>query len=184
MDSLVNNYKSIPDYQFINSELFINNGEYMINFLIVVGTVKGHALLAAEGAAAILKKLGHNAEITSQTTPEDLTRDKREVILVCCSTTGNGQIPENIYSLFLALDNRQVDLRDRIYGFIALGDSYFPPKQYALGGITLENAFYSAGAKRIGSIGLLDAQTVNNYALASALWVKDWVAILPQKHLG
>ena len=147
----------------------------MANFLIVVGSVNGHALSAAEGAAKLLIKLGHNIEINTQTTPADLLRDSNEIILVCCSTTDQGQLPQNIFPLYRALDNQQINLTDRLYGVLALGDSFFPPSQYAMGGIRFENALYSCGAKKIGDIGLLDAQSVENYALAAALWTQDWL---------
>lgn len=147
----------------------------MANFQIVVGTVNGHALMAAQGAMAILMKAGHSVEVNQETTPADLSRDRSEVILVCCSTTDQGKMPRNIYPLYQALDDGQVDLAGRRYGVIALGDSYFPPTQYAMGGITFENALYSAGAKRIGDIALLDAQHVQNYSLAAALWVQEWL---------
>ncbi|HMW49998.1 MAG TPA: flavodoxin domain-containing protein [Cellvibrionaceae bacterium] len=151
----------------------------MAKFLIVVGTVNGHAFAAAQGAAALLKKLGHSTQINVETQPADLLRDADEIILACCSTTDQGKLPYNIYPLYRALEDQQLDLSNRHYGVIALGDSYFPPSQYALGGISLENAFYSCGAKRIGDIGLLDAQSVDNYPLAAALWVQNWLQKIP-----
>ncbi|TVZ40829.1 flavodoxin [Alteromonadaceae bacterium 2753L.S.0a.02] len=147
----------------------------MSNFLIVVGTVNGHSLEAAYGAAALLQKLGHSVKINQETTVADLTRDPSEIILVCCSTTDKGKMPLNIYPLYRALDDNGADLSNRLYGVIALGDSYFPPSQYAMGGIIFENALYSCGAKRVGDIALLDAQHVQNYSVAAAMWVQTWV---------
>lgn len=147
----------------------------MANFLIVVGTVNGHALSAAQGAAAIMDKLGHTTTINTDTRIEDLTQDTSQILLVCCSTTEKGQVPRNLYPLYQALDNQQVDLNGRYYGVIALGDSYFPPVQYAMGGISVENALYSCGGKRIGDIALLDAQEVENYTLAAAMWTQEWL---------
>lgn len=147
----------------------------MSNFLIVVGTVNGHSLEAAYGAAALLQKLGHSVKINQETTVADITHDPSEIILVCCSTTDQGKMPRNIYPLYQTLDDHGADLHNRLYGVIALGDSYFPPSQYAMGGITFENALYSCGAKRIGDIALLDAQNVQNYPLEAAMWVQSWL---------
>lgn len=147
----------------------------MARFLILVGTVNGHSYSAAQGAAALLNKMGHSSEINLEPDAQLLLRDQNEIILVCCSTTDQGKLPHNIYPLYRMLDAQQIDLSNRFYGVIALGDSYFPPAQYALGGITMENAFYSSGAKRIGEIGLLDAQSVENYPLAAALWTQEWL---------
>lgn len=146
----------------------------MAKILIVVGTVNGHAFSAAQGAAALLSKLGHTAEINAETTAKDLLRDSDEIILVCCSTTDQGKVPYNIFPLYRQLEDQRLNLHGRHYGVIALGDSYFPPSQFALGGISIENALYSCGAKRIGEMGLLDAQSVDNYPLAAALWTKNW----------
>lgn len=148
----------------------------MLRFLILVGTVNGHALLAAQGAAAILNKLGHQSRIDTEPSVAEAVRDSSEIILASCSTTDQGSLPRNIYPLYQALDDQRLDLQGRYFGVLALGDSYFPPSQYAMGGIKLENAFYCSGARRIGEIGLLDAQQVENYALAAALWTQAWVA--------
>ena len=100
----------------------------MAKFLIVVGTVNGHAFAAAaQGAAALLNKLGHSTHINLHTQPADLMRDTQEIILACCSTTDQGKLPYNIYPLYRALEDQQLNLSDRHYGIIALGDSYFPP---------------------------------------------------------
>jgi MioC protein len=151
----------------------------MAKFLIIVGTTKGNALAAAKGAGAILTKLGHSIEITLEPNTKDLIRDSSEILLACCSTTGKGELPENLYPVYLALENQHVDLHNRYYGVIALGDSYFPPSQFATGGISFENSLYICGAKRIGDIGFLDAQQAENYPLAAALWTQEWLKKIP-----
>ncbi|MEM0911857.1 MAG: flavodoxin domain-containing protein [Pseudomonadota bacterium] len=148
----------------------------MAKFLILVGTMDGHAVMAAKGAAAILNKLGHSSEMILEHDTSLLTRDKDEIILVCSSTAHQGQVPDNIFPLYVALDNQIIDLMGKYYGVIALGDSYFQASQFAMGGKLLENALYSCGAKRIGDMAVMDAQQVENHALAAALWTQEWVA--------
>ncbi len=156
--------------------MIVEKGINMAKFLILVGSMNGHALMAAKGAAAMITKLGHHSEIVMEHDISQLTCDKDEIILICSSTAHQGQVPDNIYPLYLGLDNQRVDLTGKYYGVIALGDSYFPPTQFAMGGKLLENALYSCGAKRIGDMALMDAQQVDNHALAAALWTQEWIA--------
>ena len=72
----------------------------MATIQLIVGTVKGTAWKAAQGAAAILGQLGHTVEVNEETTAQDLARDPQEILLICCSTTGDGEIPQNIYPIY------------------------------------------------------------------------------------
>ena len=145
----------------------------MAKIQIIVGTVNGTAWKAAESAAVILQKMGHQAQVNEETTPQDLLRDPDEILLVCSSTTGHGEIPRNIYPVYSVLNNEALDLRGRRYGVIALGDSGFP--RFAHAGFLLEDAFYRSGARRLGQMFTIDAQTEERPHVAAALWAKDWV---------
>lgn len=145
----------------------------MAKIQIIVGTVEGTAWKAAQSAAVIMEKLGHQAEVNEETTPQDLLRDTNEILLVCCSTTGNGEIPRNIYPVYSALDNEVLNLSGRRYGVIALGDRGYP--RFAHAGLLLEDAFYRSGARRIGDILTIDAQVEDRPHFAAAIWAKDWV---------
>lgn len=147
----------------------------MTKIQIIVGTVNGTAWKAAESAAVILQKLGHNAVVNEETTPGDLLRDPEEVLLVCSSTTGDGEVPRNLYPVYSALDSESVDLQARHYGVIALGDRGFP--RFAHAGLLIEDALYRAGARRIGDILTIDAQIEDRPHFAAALWAKDWIEL-------
>ena len=144
----------------------------MAKIQIIVGTVNGTAWQTAHAVARILEHLGHQARVNDEPAYKDL-QDQDEVLLVCCSTTGEGELPSNIYSLFLALDDQVVDLKGRYYGVIALGDSSY--SHFAQAGYMMENALYMSGAKRVGDMFILDAKRDNNHPLAAALWAKEWV---------
>lgn len=148
----------------------------MAKIQILVGTVNGTAWQSAQAVAHVLNHQGHEVRVNDEPGAQDLN-EKDEVLLVCCSTTGEGELPRNIYPLFLALDDQVVDLSDRLYGVIALGDSGYP--YFAQAGYLLENALYSSGAKRVGEICTLDAKKVNNHPLAAVQWANEWAATLP-----
>ena len=149
----------------------------MAKIQILVGTMNGTAWQSATAVAHVLNHQGHRVRVNAEPTRHDLEEDKDEVLLVCCSTTGQGELPSNIYPLFLALDAQAVEIKGRLYGVIALGDSGY--RHFAQAGYMMENALYMSGAKRVGDVCTLDAKTVANHPLAAAQWANAWVAELP-----
>jgi MioC protein len=146
----------------------------MAKIQIIVGSVNGRAWQTANAVARLLSHQGHQVRVNDEPSVPDLLQDTEEVLLVCCSTTGEGDLPDYLYPLFYALDTQSVDLQGRRYGVIALGDSGY--RHFAQAGYLLENALYSSGAKRIGEMCVLDARRVDNHPLAAALWANEWVA--------
>jgi len=149
----------------------------MAKIQIIVGTVNGKAWQTAQAVAHILNHQGHQTRVNDEPHIRDLQQDQDEVLLVCCSTTGDGELPRNIYPLFLDLDDQAADLKGRYYGVIALGDSGY--RHFAQAGYMMENALYTSGAKRVGDMCLLDAKQVSNHALAAAHWATAWVTAIP-----
>jgi flavodoxin len=148
----------------------------MAKIQILVGTMNGTAWQSATAVAHVLNHQGHQVRVNDSPTARDLSDDPDEVLLVCCSTTGQGELPPNLYPLFMALDDRAVDLGGRQYGVIALGDSGY--QYFAQAGYLMENALYMSGAKRVGDICTLDARAVANHPLAAAQWANQWVEAL------
>lgn len=146
----------------------------MAKIQILVGTVNGTALQTAQGVAHVLRHQGHEVRLNDEPRAADLSTDPAEALLVCTSTTGDGELPRNIYPLFLALDDGVLDLAGRPYGIIALGDSGY--RQFAQAGFLLEAALYRAGGRRLGQVCTLDARQVSNQPLAAAQWANGWVA--------
>ena len=145
----------------------------MAKINIIVGSTNGTAWQTAKAVAHILTHQGHQTRVSDEPSAKDLQQDKEEVLLICCSTTGEGELPSNIYPLFLALDDQAINITGRLYGVIALGDSGY--NHFAQAGYMMENALYSSGAKRVGDICTLDAKEISNHPLAAAQWAKEWV---------
>lgn len=145
----------------------------MAKIQIIVGSVNGRALQTAKAVAYVLKHLQHQVRINDEPSVSDLLQDPEEVLLVCCSTTGEGELPAYLYPVYYALDDQFVNLAGRRYGVIALGDSGY--RHFAQAGYMLENALYVAGAKRVGEICVLDARHVENHPLAAVQWANVWV---------
>lgn len=77
----------------------------------------------AEEAEAILARQGHSAAVFEDLELSDWQQYQEKVVLVIASTTGWGDLPDSITSLFHGIKDTlgfQPNLR---YGVIALGDS-------------------------------------------------------------
>lgn len=149
----------------------------MAKIQVIVGTTNGTAWQTAQAVAHVLNHQGHQVRVSDEPRANDLIEDSEEVLLLCCSTTGEGELPRNIMSLYLALDDQRVEISDRLYGVIALGDSGYT--HFAQAGYMMENALYASGAKRVGDIFTMDAKKVKNHPLAAAQWANEWVSHLP-----
>lgn len=145
----------------------------MATIQIIVGTVNGRAWQSAHAVARVLNHQGHQVRVNDEPQVADLRGDGDEVLLVCCSTTGQGELPPMLHPLFHALDAGAVPLDERRYGVIALGDSGY--QYFAQAGYLMEDALYQAGGRRVGEMCVLDARRVANQPLAAAQWANDWV---------
>ena len=155
-----------------------NGQRLMASIQIIVGSVNGRAEDCARTAGALLERIDHQVEIIYEPRPNDLLRDPSTLILVCTSTTGDGELPRNLYPLFLALEDERLSLSGRQYGVIGLGDSGYP--RFAAACFTLEGLLYRAGAKRLGDICTIDAQVVDNHPLEAAKWAVEWSKLIPE----
>lgn len=141
---------------------------------IFVGTVYGNALLVAEEAQPELEALGHEVKVFEDGTLEDWQKYSQDVVLVITSTTGQGDLPDNIRALFASLqDQYQPTLR---YGVIALGDSSYD--NFCGGGKHFDALLQEQGAQRVGSLFEVDAIENPEPEEVTTPWVKQWAAQL------
>ena len=144
----------------------------MSKIQIMVGSVYGGAEQVAEIAAEQLRAQGHEVEINTYARPQDLSRDADEVILLCHSNTGSGELPDNIQPLYLHITRDYPRLAGRRYGVINLGDSCYTTFNEA--GAMLDAAFADLGAVRIGEPLILDASSGDDAASLARDWAQAW----------
>jgi MioC protein len=143
---------------------------------IMVGSVFGGAEQVAELAAGILRDKGHEVEINTYPRPQDLLKDPEEIILLCHSNTGSGELPDNIQPLYLHLTRDYPRIAGRRYGVINLGDSSYITFNEA--GVMLDAAFADLGAQRLGEPLVLDASSGDDLASLTREWVTHWASLL------
>ncbi|ETS32369.1 MULTISPECIES: flavodoxin [Photorhabdus] len=139
---------------------------------IFVGTVYGNALAVAEEAQLILEQQGHEIEVFEEGELEQWQSYLNQVILVITSTTGQGDLPDNIQPLYCALRDElgyQPELR---YGVIALGDGSY--ENFCGGGRTFDELLHEQGAIRIGEVLLVDAIEEAEPEVFAQSWIKQW----------
>lgn len=143
---------------------------------IFVGTIYGNSLLVAEEAENILKEQGHEVKLFEEGGIEAWQFYRQHYVLVVTSTTGQGDLPDSIATLFNVLRDQvgyQPELR---YGLIALGDSSYD--QFCGGGRAFDALLQEQGATRVGEVLEIDAIEQPEPEVVSSPWVEQWGVLL------
>jgi len=148
----------------------------MASIQILIGSVYGGAEQIAEIAATRLRELGHEANLNTYARPEDLVRNPDEILLLCHSNTGAGDLPDNIQPIYLHLTRDYPRIAGKRYGVINLGDSSYNTFNEA--GRMLDAAFADLGAIRVGEPLVLDACSGDNPEALTLDWVNSWAQLL------
>lgn len=148
----------------------------MSKIQIFIGSVYGGAEEVAELVGEELRSLGHEVTLNTYARAEDLARDTNEIILLCHSNTGSGELPDNIQPLYLHLTRDYPRISGRRFGVINLGDSSYTTFNEA--GVMLAAAFEDLGAQPIGEPLVLDASSGDDAATEARTWVKHWATLI------
>ncbi len=148
----------------------------MATIQILIGSVYGAAEQVAAIAAEVVSKLGHKVSLNTYARAEDLTRDADEILLLCHSNTGSGELPDNIQPIYLHITRDYPRIAGKRYGVINLGDSSYSTFNDA--GRMLDEAFTDLGAVRIGEPLVLDACSGDNPETLTREWAKEWAALI------
>ncbi len=106
----------------------------MVKVGIFVGTVYGAAQGLAQEFATVLQNEGHQTEVFDNPQFDDFTAYQNDIALVVTSTTGQGELPDDIVPLFEALRSQFPMLTSMHYAIAALGDSSYGEHRFCGGG--------------------------------------------------
>lgn len=148
----------------------------MASIQILIGSMYGGAEQVAEIAAVQLREHGHEVTLNTYARPEDLMRTADEILLLCHSNTGSGELPDNIQPIYLHLCRDYPRIAGKRYGVINLGDSSYSTFNDA--GRILDAAFADLGAVRIGEPLVLDACSGDDAGAMTREWANQWANIL------
>ena len=100
--------------------------------------------------------------------------DRESVYLVCTSTYGQGDVPDNAKALYDALSKQRPDLAGVRYGVFGLGDRTYA-ETYNFGGKRFDEILASLGAERIGERYQHDASGGTLPEEIALDWAQAWV---------
>jgi len=141
---------------------------------ILVGTMTGTAQLVAQEVELTLD----DGDTRVRTKPMDgldaSAFAEGGLFLICSSTYGQGDVPDNAKNLYESLRSSRPDLSGVQYGVIALGDRTYA-ETFCNGGKRFDAILSELGARRIGDIMLHDASAGTMPEELAVAWAADWI---------
>jgi flavodoxin len=145
----------------------------MAKLLIIAGTVYGGAAYVAEQVQELLEGKGHQVEVTESPTVSDITSNDNDTILVISSTTGQGDVPDNLAGFYNDLNAQLPLIPSKRYGVIALGDSSYGDT-FCNGGKQFETLLGELQATQLGKRFDIDACEVLQPEDEALPWIEEW----------
>lgn len=144
---------------------------------ILSGSVYGAAEEVARHAEQLLKRQDIQAWHNPRATLQDVLAFAPEAVLAVTSTTGMGELPDNIMALYAQLrDELPAALRGLPGGVIALGDSSYDT--YCGGGEQLRELFAELGVHEVQEMLRLDASESVTPETDAQPWLAEFVQAL------
>lgn len=140
----------------------------MSSFQIIVGSMLGGSEYVAEACEETLTQLNHQVTVHFQPNLADISSDN-QTWLICTSTHGAGEYPDNIKPFVDQLTASDLDLSTTCCFVIGLGDSSYDTFCYAAKNIN--KLIKSKGCKEIIQIKTLDMQADIDPEEESQQWI-------------
>src|SRR5271165_31047 len=144
-----------------------------LHVTILVGTMTGTAEMVAQEVQEALETAGHQVAIRMMDDLDAGVFQGGGAFLICTSTYGQGDVPDNAQEFFSSLETEKPDLAGVTYGLIALGDRTYKDT-YCQGGIRFDELLTQLGARRAGEVLFHDASSGTLPEEVAAQWVVPW----------
>jgi MioC protein len=148
-----------------------------VNLTILVGTMTGTAEMVAQEVQTALEAIGHTVSIRMMDDLDAGVFMGDSTFLICTSTYGQGDVPDNAQGLVESLATARPDLSNVTYGVIALGDLTYRDT-FCEGGIRFDSLLNELGARRIGEILKHDASSGTLPEEVAAQWIVPWAELV------
>jgi len=148
-----------------------------LDLTILVGTMTGNAQLVAQELELILDDGETRVQTRLMDGLEASVFAPGGLFLICSSTYGQGDVPDNAKQLYESLIASRPDLANVRYGIIALGDRTYA-ETFCNGGRRFDAILAELGAKRIGDILFHDASSGTLAEETAAAWIGPWVTLV------
>lgn len=152
-----------------------------MNLKILVGTVTNTAEYVAQAIQMDCADLVTDIEVhlmdTLGISAFDVVPGDDTLWLICTSTYGAGDVPDNAQALYAALSAEPRFLGHVRYGVISLGDRGSHPQTFAGGGLRFDERLTDLGATRLGEVWCHDASDGSVAEVDGAAWARGWLAL-------
>lgn len=145
-----------------------------LDLTILVGSMTGTADVVAQEVLAKVSSAGHTATVLDMNGLDFSLFLNGGAFLICSSTYGNGDVPDNARDLYESLEAAKHPLAGVTYGVIALGDRTYGDT-YCQGGRRFDEVLTRLGARRAGEILFHDASAGTFPEDVAAEWVLPWL---------
>lgn len=142
----------------------------MSSFQIIVGSMLGGSEYVAEACEEKLKELGHQVEVHLQPRFDEISY-KNQTWLICTSTHGAGEYPDNFQAFASDLEKSDQDLSSTKLLTIGLGDSSYDTFCYAA--INITNTSISKGCNKLTESKLLDMSLGLDPEETACEWIEE-----------
>jgi MioC protein len=147
-----------------------------LSLTILVGTMTGTAEMVAQEVQTVLEAAGHAVSIRMMDDLDASVFARGGTFLVCTSTYGQGDVPDNAQEFFASLEREHPDLSTVVYGLIALGDRTYKDT-FCEGGMRFDALLTELGARRTGEILKHDASSDTLPEEVAAQWIIPWAEL-------
>lgn len=149
----------------------------MSRLKILVGTVTGNAEYVAQAIQMDCADLVDTIDVQLMDGLDTHAFDDTDCLyLICTSTYGAGDVPDNGMALYDSLDTQPLFLGHVRYGVIALGDSGAHQPTFCWGGKKFDERLAGLGAQRVGELWCHDDAAGTTPEVEGAAWCRQWLA--------
>ena len=147
---------------------------------ILVGTMTGTAQLCAQEMELALDDGETEVETLLMEKADASVFEQPGVFLVCTSTYGQGDVPDNARALYEELKSKRPDLSRVRYGVFGLGDRTYA-ETFNFGGKRFDEILTELGAERIGERHMHDASSGILPEETALEWCQAWLAKVKER---
>jgi len=144
-----------------------------MNIDILVGSTLGGTEYVAEAAQSFLEEAGFTSTLHFTPKLNELTLTDKQRWLICLSTHGAGEYPDNFKHIVTQIQADGVDLTKIHFGLIGIGDSNYDTFCHAA--INFDLLLKEKGATRLGELFKIDV--VHSPIPEDTLddWIPSWI---------
>jgi MioC protein len=142
---------------------------------ILVGTMTGTAQLCAQEMELALDDGETQVETLMMDNLDSTVFSREAAFLICTSTYGQGDVPDNAKALYEHLQQSRPDLSAVRYGVFGLGDRTYA-ETFNFGGKRFDELLTELGARRVGERHMHDASSGILPEETALEWCQAWLA--------